>query len=194
MSDLSFDNISIATGTTSKYMEVGNHIVRIVSLEEGVSSQKGTPFIKIKIENKDTQTCEHSYYFSDGAKNISLAAILTLVAAAQNCDEATAKAKMAGLKTENALTILTPLLVGKKIAITLNGEWVDQQDVNKKSFIKTVFGSYLFALPEDKFEFLSKKPYIKGQPDNRAVNQPAGSQPAATSNSVIAPALDAWDK
>jgi hypothetical protein len=193
MSELNFDNISIATGTVSKYMEVGNHIARIVGLEEGVSSQKGTPFIKVKIENQDSQTCEHSYYFSDGAKNISLAAILTLVAAAQNCDEATAKAKMAGLKTENALSILTPLLVGKKIAITLNGEWVDQQDTNKKSFIKTVFGSYLFALPEDKFEFLSKKPYIKGQPDNRAVNQAGGSQ-SSTNNSVIAPALDAWDK
>jgi hypothetical protein len=194
MSELSFDNISISTGNTSKYMEVGNHIVRITNVEEGTSSLKGTKFVKITVENKEGQACDHTYYLSDGAKNISLAAILTIVAAAQNCDEATAKAKMAGLTTDNVGTIVTPLINGKKIAITLNGEWVDQKDINKKSFIKTVFGSYLFALPEDKFEFLSKKPFVKGKPDNRPVNNPNGVQQVVDNSGVIAPEIDAWDK
>lgn len=161
--ELSFDDAVIAEGKTNNYMEVGNHKVKTIKVEKGLSSQKQSPYVEITVANEAEQTCAQKYYINGGAWNISKSAILTIVAAANNCDQETAKTKLAGLTGENIDTKLSTLLMNKPFGITINGEWVNPTDTSKPSFVKGVFGSYLFAVPVDKMDKLSKKPYIKGE-------------------------------
>ncbi len=167
--DLSFDDAAVTAGEgfTSKYMAVGNHKVRITEVVKGLSSQKQSPFVKITVENEAKETCSNDYYINGGAWNISKDNILTLVAAAQGVDEATAKAKLTGLTGDNIDTKLSTLLVGKQIGITISGEWVNPTDTTKKSFVKGVFGrsgfGHLFAVPVSQFDTLNQKPYTKGE-------------------------------
>ena len=183
--ELSFDDAVIAEGKVSNYLEPGNHKVVVAKIIKGESSQKKSPYIEITVADESGKTCAQQYYINGGAWNISKSAILTIVAAAQNITADEAKAKLTGLTGENIDVKLSGLLVGKKLAITLNGEWVHPTDTSKKSWIKSVFGSYLFAVPMADIAKLSKEPYIKG-------TENANGSPAQTSG-VIAAEKSAWD-
>ena len=170
MEDLLFDGAEVPEGFKNEYLEVGNHKVEISEVIKGKSSQKGSPYIQITVQNKDGQKCSQQYYLNGGAWNISKSAILTIVAAALGVDAENAKNSLQGLNTENIDQKLSSIIVGKKIGITLNGEWINPEDMTKKSWVKATFGSYKFAVPLSEFNTLSKKEYIKGQKDNRAAN------------------------
>lgn len=169
--ELNFNDAAISTGSTSNYMEPGNYIVKVTKVEKGLSSKAQSPYVEITVTNEKGATCAQQYYLNtavaEGKKqsawNISASAILTIVAAANNTDEAGAKSKLAGLNGENIDAKLATLLVGKPFAMTLNGKWINPEDTAKKSWIKAEFGSYLFAVPVDKFDKLSKKVYVKGE-------------------------------
>lgn len=167
--ELNFDDAAVTAGEgyTSKYMAVGNHKVKITEVVKGLSSQKQSPFVKITVENEAKETVSNDYYINGGAWNISKDNILTLVAAAQGVDEATAKTKLTGLTGDNIDAKLSSLLVGKQIGITISGEWINPTDTSKKSFVKGVFGrsgfGHLFAVPVSQFDTLNPKPYTKGE-------------------------------
>ena len=161
--ELNFDDAVIASGSTSNYLSVGNHKVKVTKVEKGLSSQKQSPYVEITVSDESGQTCAQKYYTNGGAWNISKSAILTLVAAAQSTDEATAKTKLTGITGDNIDSKLASLLMGKAFGIKLNGEWVNPTDTTKNSFVKSVFGTYLFAVPLADFDKLSKKDYIKGE-------------------------------
>ncbi len=196
MSDLSFDGAAISTGG-GNYLEVGNHRVKVSEVKKGVSSKQATPFVEITVVGEGGETCSQQYYLTttikEGSKQsawqISAAAILTLVAAANNCDEATAKSKLAGMNGDNIDSKLSSLLVGKPLGLTISGVWVNPEDMDKKSWVKGVFGSYLFAVPVNDMSKLSTKKYIKGSADNRASNS-TNSTPATES---AAPVSSSWN-
>jgi len=184
--ELNFDDAVIATGSVKNYLEVGNHLVKTTEVIKGESSQKKSPYVQITVADQSGKTCSQQYYINGGAWNISKSAILTLVAAAQNCDETTAKSKLAGLTGDNVDVKLASLLVGKTIGLTLNGEWVNPTDSSKASWVKSVFGSYLFAVPAADFEKLSKKSYIKGE-------DMSASKASAAPSGAIKADVSAWD-
>jgi len=167
--ELSFDDASIDAGEkfVNKYMSPGNHKVKVIEVVKGLSAQKGSPFVRITVENEAKETCSNEYYLNGGAWNISKSSILTVVTAALNTDEAAAKSKLDGLTSENIDSKLSSLLVGKHLAMTISGEWVNPSDTSKKPFVKSVFGrsgaGYFFALPLNRFNELNSKVYIKGE-------------------------------
>jgi len=193
--ELSFDDAVISTGNTNNYLEVGNHKVKVTKVEKGLSSKAQSPYVEITVADERGYTCSQQYYLntkvSEGKKqsawNISSAAILTLVAAANNTDEAGAKSKLAGMTGENIDAKLASLLVGKAFGITLNGKWINPEDTAKNSWVKAEFGSYLFAVPADKMDKLSKKPYIKGE-DFSATRSASQDSPSG----AIVAAATAW--
>lgn len=189
--ELSFEGAEIAKGKTTNYASVGNHKVKVTEVVGGLSSQKQSPYVRITVQNEAGETCTQDYYTNGGAWNISKSAILTIIAAATGTDEATAKTKLVGMTTENIATKLATMLVGKQFGITLNGEWVNPTDTQKKSFVKSVFGSYLFAVPADQMNKLSTKPYIKGSADDREANN-GGSTDSSVSIGVVKSEATAW--
>lgn len=198
--ELNFDGASISTGG-GNYLEVGNHKVKVTEVKKGNSSKQQTPFVQITVADEAGVTCSQDYYLTttikEGSKQsawqISAAAILTIVVAANSTDEAGAKAKLVGMNSDNIDVKLSSLLVGKTFAITLNGKWINPEDLEKKSWVKAEFGSYLFAVPVADMDKLSKKKYIKGSADNRASNSgvTTSSAPAAAGNVPVT--KDAWD-
>lgn len=190
MLDLSLDGAEISKGFVNKYLEMGNHLVKAVSVTAGKSTKKGSPFIEITVQNEAELSCSQQYYLNGGAWNISKSAIVTLVAAANGTDEAGAKKLIADLTEENIADKVGAALIGKKFGITLNGQWVNPQDESKKSWRKSVFGSYLFAVPANQMNLLGK-PYIKdADKDNRAAN--GGSQQPEQSGAIAA-AKELWE-
>lgn len=183
--ELSFDDAVIAEGKVSNYLEPGNHKVVVSKIVKGESSQKKSPFIEITVSDESGKTCAQQYYLNGGAWNVSKSAILTIVAAAQNVTADEAKAKLVGLTGDNIDVKLSGILIGKKLAITLNGEWIHPTDTTKKSWVKSQFGSYLFAVPLSDIDKLSKTPYIKGTENAN------GS--TASVNGVVATEKSAWD-
>jgi hypothetical protein len=166
--ELSFDGAEISKG--SLYLGTGIHTVKVKEVTKGESALKKTPYVEIVVEDSTGATCSQQYYLTtevkDGGKtsawNISKSAILTLVMAATGFDEETAKSKLVGMNTTNIDTNLSTLLVGKLFAIKLNGKWVYPTDAAKQPWIKSEFGSYLFAVPANRIAELGTKIVIKG--------------------------------
>lgn len=191
--ELNFDDAAVTAGEGFKntYIGVGNHKVKITEVTKGLSTQKQSPFVKITVANEAGETCENSYYLNGGAWNISKDNILTLVAAAQGVDEATAKSKLVGLTGDNIDAKLSSLLIGKQIGLTVSGEWINPTDTTKKSFVKGVFGrsgfGHLFAVPVSQFDTLNPKPYTKGE------DMSVKGGTTAASADVSKPVMDKWE-
>ena len=171
-----FDFNDATTETSgNKYLEPGIHpSVMVSEITSGVSSQKQSPYVQITVQDSTGATCSNNYYLNTtpgksgiSAWQISKNAILQLVMAATNSDETTAKGKMPKAVDGTELaTKLSTILVGKKFAIQLSGEWVTPNDPEKTSWIKSVFGNYTFAVPTadvNKLKFNPSK-NIKGSP------------------------------
>ena len=198
--ELNFDGASISTGG-GNYLEVGNHKVKVSEVKKGNSSKQGTPFVQITVVDEDGSACAQDYYLTTEIKpgkkqsawQISAAAILTIVAAVLNCDEATAKTKLIGMNSDNIDVKLSSLLVGKPFAINLTGKWVNPTDMDKPSWVKSEFGSRLFAVPISRMSELSSKKYIKADPakDNRAAN--SGSSNSSSPVTETASAASSWE-
>ena len=189
MEELSFEGVEAPESFKSDYLEVGNHKVVFSQVTKGVSSQKKSPYVEITVQDENEKSCSQQYYLNGGAWNISRSHILTLVMAANSVDADGARSLLVGLNTENIDQKLSSLLIGRKIGITLNGEWVNPEDATKKSWKKAVFGNYKFAVPLSEFNTLSDKEYVKGAPDNRAAN---GGSDVVSTDGAIAPAPEAW--
>jgi hypothetical protein len=169
---LDFSEAALEVGTT--YMSPGVHVVKITEVKAGLSSQKNTPYVEFTVSDKTGQTASQQYYLTTTIKegstksafDISKNAILQLIMSSLNVDEVTAKTKLVGITTENIATKLATLLVGKTLAIRLNGQWVNPTDTNKKSWVKAIFGTGKFTATVELQTSLSYDPakHIKGTP------------------------------
>jgi hypothetical protein len=169
--EFSFDNAAVSTGG-SNYLEPGVHLVTITDIKKGQSSQSHADFIEVIVADKDGGKASQQYYLGTEVKegkqqsawSITSSAILTLTCAAFGVDEATAKSKLAGMSLATIDLKLSSLLVGKQIALKLNGKWINPSDTSKKPWIKAEFAGFLFAVPVKDIAKLSTKVYIKGEP------------------------------
>ena len=194
MSEFNFNEVVIEEAG-SKYFTPGNYVVKTTKVEDGLSSQKQTPYVKVTVADQGGQTCENEYYLSTTVKegstksamDITAPNLVRLVAAANNLDINTedgktkAKALIGSFKTPAELAQkLTTLLVGKPFAIHLGGKWVNPTDTTKKSWIKAEFGSGNFAVPAKDIARLVANPKIKGE--NASATTPTGTAgiPTAT--------------
>jgi hypothetical protein len=169
--NFSFEEAEVSTG--SSYLEPGNHLVTITEVKKGESSQSKSTFIEVTVKDGDGSSCSHQYYLSTdvgegkqrSAWSYTASSLLTLAMAANGYDEKTAKSNLTGINQDNIANKLSSILVGKRIAINLMGTWVNPTDTSKSPWVKTSFGSFLFAVPVDQIGKLSKKIYIKGEPN-----------------------------
>lgn len=176
--ELSFEGASVDAG--KQYIEPGVHIVKIKEVKSGLSSQKQSPYVEFVVEDNTKATCSHQYYLNTepglsgkSAWDISKNAILQLIMAGTNTDEATAKSKMPMVKSGEELAMkLSTLLVGKTIGLHLAGKWVNPTDTSKNPWIKAEFAGYKFAVPADRVGELKhdSTKHIKGAP---ATNVPS---------------------
>lgn len=171
-----FDNVEVQAGFEQKYMNQGSQVVTFSEITNGLSSQKQSPFIKITCTNKEGLTCSSDFYLNEGkAFNISANTFFKYIAYANNLDLATDEGKVKGMlagatSAEQVASKLSTALVGKSVAMVIKGEWVNPQDMSKKSWVKSVL-SNLVAKTSDvgKLTYDSTK-HIKGNMDVREAN------------------------
>lgn len=177
-----FKDATVENGNVNNYLAPGIYKVKVSEIKSGLSSQKQSPYIEFTVSDESGATCSQQYYLTTipgpsgkSAWDISKNAILQIVMAATNSDEATAKAKMPAASNQDELAAkLSTILVGKSFAIHLAGEWVNPQDTSKKSWVKSVFGGYKFAVPSDRISELKHNPekHIKGTNASAANEEP----------------------
>lgn len=176
---MNFDFNSVSVESGKQYLQPGNHLVKTSEVKNGVSSQKGTPYVEVTVTDKSGATCSNQYYLSTevgegkqkSAFDISGPAIVRLVAATNNLDANTeegknkAKALLGNITSPESLaTKLSTLMVGKEFGLHLDGKWVNPTDTTKQSWIKAEFGGGSnFAVPASKFGTLTTNVKVKGE-------------------------------
>ena len=197
MSELSFDSVVVPEDKPQiNRLTAGNHKVKVSKVEKTTNATAGTPALDITVEDESKAFCTNRYQLSTEEKvgkdgkpysswSITSLAIIYLVEAACGVDEAGAKAKLAGLSTENLDVKLSSILVGKPFSINLKGEHKANSDVTKDSWIKVEFGGWRFARTIEEFDKLPKTVFIKGLPIKGAISSP-------TTSGVIADGNDSW--
>ena len=120
-----FQSAEVSKSNFKETIKPGIHIVKTVSVTNGVSSQKQAPYLEFTVEDTTGAELKQQYYLSTtvnpgkqkSAWDISKNAILSLVASAYTLDETTAKSKMPNAKSaEELASKLAVLLVGKEFS------------------------------------------------------------------------------
>lgn len=150
---LSFDDAKIDNG--GSYLRPGIHDVIVREVKSGESSQKGTPFIEMTIEDSLGKTCSHICYTSttkaegkqSSAWDISKNILLTFATAVTGSEENARELFKGATDYKTLATKMNSTLTGKKLRISLKGKWINPTDVSKPSWIKAEFGNGKFAEP-----------------------------------------------
>lgn len=147
-----FENAEVSTGNYKETIKPGIHLVKTTAITNGISTQKQTPYLEVTVETKDGSELKNQYYLSTvvnpgkqkSAWDISKNAILSLVAAANSLDEASAKAKMPNAKTAEELAQkLSILLMGKEFRLKVVGE--EKISGKGKKYVASSFGNGVFC-------------------------------------------------
>jgi hypothetical protein len=148
-----FENAELTKNNFKSSITPGIHTVKITNVTNGVSAQKQAPYLEFTVESIDGQSeLKQQYYLSTvvnpgkkmSAWDISKNAILSLVAAANNLDEASAKSKMPNAKSAEELAQKIALLVvNKEMRLKVNGEEkISQKGVK---YVASSFGTGVFC-------------------------------------------------
>lgn len=150
-----FNNAELNKNSYKETIKPGIHIVKVVSITNGLSTQKQAPYLEITVESVDGSELKQQYYLSTtvnpgkqkSAWDISKNAILSLVAASNNLDEATAKTKMPNAKSAEELAQkLAILMTGKEFRLKVNGEEKISQKGTK--YVASNFANGVFCEPK----------------------------------------------
>ena len=188
-----FENAEVSKGNYKETIKPGISVVKTTSITTGVSSQKQTPYLEFTVEDSHGAELKQQYYLSTvvnpgkqkSAWDISKNAILALVAASNNLDEATAKSKMPNAKSSEELAQkLAILMTGKEFRLKIVGEEKISQKGTK--YVASSFGNGVFceskAVSEaDSKLFFSADKNVKKlaiEPANTADAQSAFASPA----------------
>ncbi len=191
-----FENAEVSKGNYKETIKPGISVVKVTTITNGVSSQKQTPYLEFTVEDSHGAELKQQYYLSTtvnpgkqkSAWDISKNAILSLVAAANSLDEASAKAKMPNAKSAEELAQkLAMLVVGKEFRLKVTGEEKISQKGTK--YVASSFGNGVFceskSIPEtDSKLFFTADKNIKKlaiEPANTTDASAAFSSPAADS-------------
>jgi len=188
-----FENAEVSKGNYKETIKPGISVVKTTSITTGLSSQKQTPYLEFVVEDSHGAELKQQYYLSTvvnpgkqkSAWDISKNAILALVAASNNFDEATAKTKMPNAKSAEELAQkLAILLTGKEFRLKITGEEKISQKGTK--YVASSFGNGVFCESKSVSEadsklFFSADKNVKKlaiEPANTADAQSAFSSPA----------------
>ena len=147
-----FENAEVSKGNYKETIKPGISVVKTTGIITGVSSQKQTPYLEFTVEDSHGAELKQQYYLSTvvnpgkqkSAWDISKNAILALVAASNNLDEATAKTKMPNAKSSEELAQkLAILLTGKEFRLKITGEEKISQKGTK--YVASSFGNGVFC-------------------------------------------------
>lgn len=147
-----FENAEVSKGNYKETIKPGISLVKVTAITNGISTQKQTPYLEFTVEDAQGAELKQQYYLSTtvnpgkqkSAWDISKNAILSLVAAANSLDEASAKAKMPNAKTAEELAQkLSILLTGKEFRLKVVGEEKISQKGTK--YVASSFGNGVFC-------------------------------------------------
>lgn len=147
-----FENAEVSKGNYKETIKPGISIVKVTAITNGLSSQKQTPYLEFTVEDNHGAELKQQYYLSTvvnpgkqkSAWDISKNAILALVAASNNLDEATAKTKMPNAKSAEELAQkLAMLVIGKEFRLKVNGEEKISQKGTK--YVASSFSNGVFC-------------------------------------------------
>lgn len=196
--EFNFNEVNVENAR-NQYLSPGNYVVKTTEVKSGLSSQKQSPYIEVTVADASGATAANQYYLNtekkDGSEksafDISGPALIKLVAAANNlditveADKTKAKSLIGAISSPDALaTKLSSLLVGKQIAIHLDGKYVNPTDTSKKSWVKAEFGGGNFVTIPSKLNTLNPNAKIKGT----ALN--TGTDSAVTTG--VVPTVQTW--
>lgn len=191
-----FENAEVSKGNYKETIKPGISVVKTTAITNGVSSQKQTPYLEFTVEDAHGAELKQQYYLSTtvnpgkqkSAWDISKNAILSLVAASNSLDEASAKSKMPNAKTAEELAQkLAILMTGKEFRLKVTGEEKISQKGTK--YVASSFGNGVFCESKSVSEaesklFFSADKNVKKlaiEPANTSDAQSAFSSPAADS-------------
>ena len=147
-----FENAEVSKGNYKETIKPGICIAKVTSITNGLSTQKQTPYLEFTVEDNHGAELKQQYYLSTvvnpgkqkSAWDISKNAILALVAASNNLDEATAKTKMPNAKSAEELAQkLAMLVISKEFRLKVNGEEKISQKGTK--YVASSFGNGVFC-------------------------------------------------
>lgn len=147
-----FENAEVSKGNYKETIKPGICIAKVTSITNGLSTQKQTPYLEFTVEDNHGAELKQQYYLSTvvnpgkqkSAWDISKNAILALVAASNNLDEATAKTKMPNAKSAEELAQkLAMLVIGKEFRLKVNGEEKISQKGTK--YVASSFSNGVFC-------------------------------------------------
>jgi hypothetical protein len=191
-----FENAEVSKGNYKETIKPGINLVKVVKIENGLSSKAQAPQLTITVEDAHGAELANSYSLNTtinpGKKmsgwDVTKNAILSIVAAANSLDEASAKAKMPNAKSAEELAQkLAMLVVGKEFRLKVTGEEKISQKGTK--YVASSFGNGVFceskSIPEtDSKLFFTADKNIKKlaiEPANTDAAQSAFSSPEADS-------------
>lgn len=185
-----FENAEVSKGNYKETIKPGISIVKVTAITNGLSTQKQTPYLEFTVEDNHGAELKQQYYLSTvvnpgkqkSAWDISKNAILALVAASNNLDEATAKTKMPNAKSAEELAQkLSMLVIGKEFRLKVNGEEKISQKGTKyvaSSFSNGVFCESKSITDADSKLFFNIEKNVK----KLAIEPATDSTPAFSSN------------
>ncbi len=147
-----FQNAEVSKGNYKETIKPGISVVKVTSITNGLSTQKQAPYLEFVVEDNHGAELKQQYYLSTtvnpgkqkSAWDISKNAILSLVAASNSLDEASAKAKMPNAKSAEELAQkLAILMTGKEFRLKIVGEEKISQKGTK--YVASSFGNGVFC-------------------------------------------------
>ncbi len=147
-----FQNAAVPVGNYKETIKPGINLVKVVKIENGLSSKAQAPQLTITVEDAHGAELANSYSLNTvvnpGKKmsgwDVTKNAILSMVAAALSLDEVSAKAKMPNAKSAEELAQkLSVLLAGKEFKLKVIGEEKISQKGTK--YVASLFGNGVFC-------------------------------------------------
>lgn len=147
-----FENAEVSKGNYKETINPGINLVKVVKIENGLSSKAQAPQLTITVEDAHGAELANSYSLNTlvnpGKKmsgwDVTKNAILSMVAAALSLDETSAKAKMPNAKSAEELAQkLSVLLMGKEFRLKVVGE--EKISQKGKKYVASSFGSGVFC-------------------------------------------------
>jgi hypothetical protein len=147
-----FENAEVSKGNYKETINPGINLVKVVKIENGLSSKAQAPQLTITVEDAHGAELANSYslntVINPGKKmsgwDVTKNAILSMVAAALSLDEVSAKAKMPNAKSAEELAQkLSVLLTGKEFRLKVVGE--EKISQKGKKYVASSFGNGVFC-------------------------------------------------
>jgi len=138
---MNFNDVEIKEQFVNKYMSTGPNVIKFTEIKGGDAST-GTPFLEFHAVDNGGLTISDRLYFKEGKnKEISVQTLYDWIAVTNGFDLKTEKDKVKAsigdfASYDDLAKKLSSLLINKPFAMLIKGEYVDNKDATKDSWIK----------------------------------------------------------